>query len=126
MNKLIVIITAFVLTLYGVTGFWMNIGNETMNPVLFATIIAALVLAPIAIALSAYQRTKDAETKKSVRSGMISLVLSAVSFAGLAFMLINSDNIGSGKVYDIASGVILALGSLFIVNSACVFFHDSN
>lgn len=126
MNKLIVIITAFVLTLYGVTGFWMNIGNETMNPVLFATIIAALVLAPIAIAISAYQRTKDAETKKSVRSGMISLVLSAVSFAALAIMLINSDNIGSGKVYDIASGVILALGSLFIVNSACVFFHDSN
>lgn len=121
MNKLTVTILALALTLYGVIGFWVNIGNETMNPVLFATIVAALVLAPVGIAISAYQRTKDAETKKSVRTGVISLVLSAVSFAGLAILLVNSDNIGSGKVYDISSGAILALGSLLIVNSACIF-----
>lgn len=121
MNKLTVTILALALTLYGVIGFWVNIGNETMNSVLFATIVAALVLAPVGIAISAYQRTKDAETKKSVRSGVISLVLSAVSFAGLAILLVNSDNIGSGKVYDISSGAILALGLLLIVNSACIF-----
>ncbi len=120
-KKIVAAITALFLTFYGVTGFWANIGNETVNSFLFATMIAALGLAPIAIAISAHHWTRDKKISSMVKSGIICLVSSAVSFGGMMLWLVNSERINIGKMYAIVGGMILSLGTLLIVYSAALF-----
>ena len=105
------IIAAFCFALYGAAGFWVNLGNETIAPALFASIIAALILAPPAIIFSAYRQTKEMQKKSIVKAGGLCLAGAAVSLLAFAACLSLSNRIDIGKLHAVNSGILLACGA---------------
>lgn len=119
MAKKISIITALMLTFYGVLGFWINIGNETLNSVVFVTIIIALILSPFAIAISVYRLSKDTNGKKIITLGIYGTIISAIDFLVLVIWF-NKGN-SNNSMYSVISGAIIALGVFMIISSATLF-----
>ncbi|MBE6843460.1 MAG: hypothetical protein E7510_11635 [Ruminococcus sp.] len=119
MVKKISIITALMLTFYGVLGFWINIGNETLNSVVFVTIIIALILSPFAIAISVYRLSKDTNGKKIITLGIYGTIISAIDFLVLVIWF-NKGN-SNNSMYSVISGTIIALGVFMIISSATLF-----
>lgn len=91
-SKIAITISAFCVSLYGLVGFWINIGNETIKPVLFVSIMAANVIALL-------------------------LIISALCFAVWAVLLANSDYIENSKLYSLIIAVFIASGTMSIVYS---------
>ncbi len=119
-EKLLIIIT-LLLTFYGVTGFWANIGNQTINIALFLTIIIALILAPLAVIISTYCLTKYADKGKILLSGVLNLIISAIDFVILSIWFNRGADICTGFSYAIISGMIISLGSLLLISSITLF-----
>jgi len=116
-NKVAITISALCVSLYGLAGFWLNLGNETIEPVLFASIIAANVIALILIIISAYSWSKEQLCKNTVRNGVICLILSAICFAVFAVLSANEEHIGAGKDYSFIMAVFVALGIASVLYS---------
>ena len=87
MNKFAATIFALCLAICGAAGFWIHIGNETMSPVLFAAILAAMILAPFAIIYLAFRLTKDMQKNGMAKAGLVSLAAAAVSLTGFGLWL---------------------------------------
>ena len=102
-NKSTIVIPTLLIAFYGLIGFWINIGNETINPILFISIMSAIIIAPIAIVFSSYISTKGTESKTIVKAGAICFAVALIAFVGFIFL---SGEIG--KMPAIISGVILA------------------
>ena len=111
MNKNAATIAALCFALYGVAGFWVNLGNEMIFPALFASIIAALILAPLAIIFSTYRQTKKMQKKSIVKAGIMCLAAAAVSLLAFVAWLSVSNRMETGKLYTAISGVLLACGA---------------
>ena len=122
MKKAFSTIAALGLSFYGAAGFWSNIGNETIHPLHYASIIAAMILAPFAILLSAVLLTKETPKKSIGKAGFVSLIISALSFAGFKLWLFNSDRINvSGKTFALIAGLILALAAAAALYAVFLF-----
>ena len=117
-NNTAATIIALCFALYGVAGFWANLGNETISSALFASIIAALILAPLAIIFSTYRQTKEMQKKSIVKAGVICLAAAAVSLLAFAAWLSVSNRIEIGKLCTVISGVLLACGAAAIIYAA--------
>lgn len=120
-KKILLLLIAILFTFYGVVGFWINIGNQALNPIIFATIMIALILAPITIIFSLYYYTKNIKIKTVAVSSELSLIFSLIDFAVFYFWLSKSDTIFEIKVCNLISGVLIALG-LFLLLSSLVLF----
>lgn len=116
-SKIAITISAFCVSLYGLVGFWINIGNETIKPVLFVSIMAANVIALLLIILSAYNWSKKQLRKNTLKNGFKCLIISALCFAVLAVLLANSDYIENSKLYSLIIAVFIASGTMSIVYS---------
>ena len=104
-NKSTIVIPTLLIAFYGLIGFWINIGNETINPILFISIMSAIIIAPIAIVFSSYISTKGTETKTIVKAGAICFAVALIAFVGFIFLLLSGE---IEKMPAIISGVILA------------------
>lgn len=121
MNKFAATISALCLAIYGAAGFWIHIGNETMSPVLFATILAAMILAPFAIIYSAFRLTKDMQKNGMAKAGLVSLAAAAVSLTGFGLWLSAGRRMENGTLFAVIGGVLLACGAAAAVYAVCFF-----
>ncbi len=116
-NNTAITISALCVSLYGLAGLWINLGNETIAPVLFASFIAAIVIALILIVISAYILSKEQERKNTIKYGVKCLILSVICFAVFAVLSANSDHIDNNEVYSLSTAVLIAFGTASFVYS---------
>ena len=114
-NKITVTLLALCLSLYGLVGFWSNLGNEEISPILFASIVIASIIAFVLIIVSAYILTKERVRKQIIKNSIICLVAALICFAVFVILLINSNRIGIGKLYTLINGTFFAFGTISIV-----------
>ncbi|MBP0986689.1 MAG: hypothetical protein J6S92_00165 [Oscillospiraceae bacterium] len=120
-NKVFAAMASAVLSVYGIAGFWSNLGNETISPVLFASILAAMVLAPIAVIVFSCLRSGGMSKQRIGGAGVLSLLLSAVSFVGFWFWLSTGDMLASVVPHALISGLFLSCSAAALVYAVTCF-----
>ena len=123
-NKFLITIFALCASLYGLVGFWVNLGNETIHPVLFTSIMVANVIAFILIIISAYNWSKEQARNNNIKNGIICLILSLFCFVVFTVLLIISDHIESGKLYSLITALFIALGTTLLFYSLLFMFFS--
>jgi len=120
-NKVFAAIAAGSLSMYGSAGFWCNNGNQTINPILFVSILAAIVLAPIAVIISAYLWTRRMPQQRVGGKGVLWLLISASCFVGFLLWLTCGEKILIGKPFALISGLLMACSAAALVYAVTCF-----
>ena len=120
-NKVFAAMASATLSVYGITGFWSNLGNETIHPVLFATILAALVLAPFAVIVFACLRSSRMPKQRIGGAGVLSLMLSAVSFVCFWLWLSFGGMYAAGMSHALIGGLFLSCSAAALVYAVTCF-----
>ncbi|MBR5370999.1 MAG: hypothetical protein IK130_02170 [Oscillospiraceae bacterium] len=120
-NKIFATMAAGGLSSYGIAGFWSNLGNETIHPVLFASMLTAMVLAPVAVIIAACLRTSRMPQQRIGGKGVLWLLLSAVSFIGFWLWLTHGGSLAGGKLFALISGLLLACSAATLVYAVTCF-----
>ena len=107
-NKIAVMSLTLCVSLYGFAGLWINIGNETIKPALFISIVTAAAVALGLMIASAYLCSKESMHSNIVKKSIGCLIVSVTCFTVFVLSLINGDHIATGNLYTLINGVLFA------------------